>query len=59
MTLGEDFSNFCDINAMHTSMTKDIQWGNVRRLPNFGDSLLSQLPGHAYYILGIINLLAG
>ena len=32
MTLGEDFSNFCDINAMHTSMTKDIQWGNVRRL---------------------------
>ena len=41
MTLGEDFSNFCDINAMHTSMTKDILWGNVRRLPNFGDSLLS------------------
>ena len=41
MTLGEDFSNFCDINAMHTSMTKDIQWGNVRRLPNFGDILLS------------------
>ena len=41
MTSGEDFSNFCDINAMHTSMTKVIQWGNVRRLPNFGDSLLS------------------